>query len=689
MVKLKVQHSFPAYDAFRDTVHEALATPDGSPVRTELLDASSAYEAIRAAIAVNATKHQSLVTKDVSSDLFDVMSEATYSSVLYGTTLEPYLSCAQILHDALRQVKIAETIRSTSLPWQEAIRIAIFYTRIHENLTNELFNRINPKQVTLAQAVKYFNGRQIVIQMRGSHINVPMHGTKLAAAATILSPLQSLGDTDSMQLLDGLLDRRYDHNVGRIRLHATPDTMGHKVERQLPCGLLYRFALKTLGHKAKSTNRKALATRAIEAATHFAALHDVEPYSVYETMLPPKPGKLITVLNEISTFDELFSIPQCEPSVIQRLLEDLRESTPAPEATVALQWSMNDALQLWNLLLQLVQHSIRSTFVSRKLFRGYLVSRVGQKAAEGLMQSFIIQRANAEYYFPSDAYSADTRDCCLVEASGNRYWLPGQLLLAPAFFSRLIGARAKHSLDFNGQMGKAFEVYLVKRMLALGISCRYGDVQGTTKSSTAGDIDLLLETEDTVGLFELKKKTLCRASTAGSGVQLIIDLAHGLVRGATQIAKHEITLIRSGELKFRDGPPLVLNGRRIIKGVISLADFGGLHDAAIVRNMLRGLTGATLTGGGEITPQQSKELQLANTYCATLLERYQEFESIKGKESNNDLFENFAFRNIFFVEYLLLRATTAKDFLAALSTGTRVLNGSRDPFFEHAQWQPR
>lgn len=390
-----MQHSFPAYESFRDAVDAAMVTLNNDPVPQRLLAYPLAYDAIREAIAVGIAEPQPPTTEDVSGDLRDVISEVTYSNVLSGTLLEPYLSCAQTLYDALRQQGTTEAIRATSLRWIQAIRLAISYDRAQRNPST---SRIDAKHVTLALAVKYFNGRQSGLRMHGSRVEIPSRAAKISTAASVLSPLLALGDTYSTQLLDNLLDRRYDHNIGRLRLHATPDMMGQKIERQLPYGLLHRFMLKTLGHKAKPFNRKALVPRAMEAATHFAALHDVEPFSTYETMFPPKPGKLLTILNDITTFDELFSIPQCAPSVVQRLLENIRENIPAPEATKALRWSMNDALELWHLLLQLSQHFVRSTFISRKALRAYLANRVGDSAAERLLQSFVIRRANAEYW---------------------------------------------------------------------------------------------------------------------------------------------------------------------------------------------------------------------------------------------------------------------------------------------------
>ncbi|SFB40167.1 hypothetical protein SAMN04515620_1677 [Collimonas sp. OK607] len=120
----------------------------------------------------------------------------------------------------------------------------------------------------------------------------------------------------------------------------------------------------------------------------------------------------------------------------------------------------------------------------------------------------------------------------------------------------------------------------------LGIQCRRIEVARPTKGAKAGDIDLLVETEQFIGLFEIKKKGLTRKTNSGDELQMLVDLVRGLIHGVNQLTKHELTLRRTGELKLIDGTVLSLGTRDIFKGVISLSDYGGLHDGSILLNTL-------------------------------------------------------------------------------------------------------
>lgn len=699
MAKFKIVHSFPAFDAFRSVVDPALATLSARPVPAEILRYPTAYETLRAALnqtSIDANDAEIVVT-DIAEKLGEMASEAVFASVLLCLELEPYFSIAHTLRDALLREERVPALQPNDPRWIEAIRIAFAYRMsIQEGRLSEA---IQARECTHAMAVWYFNARQIALSMRGRHVNIPSNGTKLAVAETVLAPLRALGDTRAMKYLDDLLDVRYDHRVSRLHFHARPDSMGLKLERQLPCGLLYRYALKTLGQKPSIGFRRSGVGDIERAGTHLAALYDVEPFSIYETMLPPRPGKLMDVLTGIALFDELFAVPQCAPVVISNLLTTLQQSVPSPLATEALHWSMAGAYEFWLLLLECSGHMARSSFVGQDDLRSRLVGRVGPRTADALLRSFVIKNPNASYYFPVDAFQADTRECAIAEASGGRFWVPGQLMLGPAFFARVVGARAAVDRQFSDAVGPAFEAYLVKRLTDLGFTCRRGNVRGETKSKRAGDVDLVLETPTTIALFELKKKGLTRVSNTGDGLGLISDLAQGLVRGLNQISQHEITLLREGLLSFEDGTTLLLGERRVIKGVISLADFGGLHDASTVRNLLEGSAGAAVAASRARTLAQSELLANTNRELETLGKRYMEFREAIWiarpdlmPRSPNDrevrLADNVVFCNVFLIEYLLTRAKTAEELIKALSTGTRISTGTRDQFFEHAQMHP-
>lgn len=691
-MKRNTMYSFPLFDRFRFAVDKALASSVGLTT-DEPLVYTVACDAIRSSLgrpAENGGGNDSPIVTDIAGELGEVAKETTFAHLLKDAPLEPYFSAAHALRDALLQTTMAPGICATDTRWIDAIHVALAFIPEWTAMRGHL-HRPDPRHVTLAHAIQFFTDRRISLVVTGDRVEIHSGQSASAAAGSLSSPMTSLGDTLAMRLLDGFLETRYDPLVGRLHLHPTPDMMGRKLDRGLPCGLVYRFALKTLGRRRETVARKSTAEPIAQLATHFAALHDVEPFSVHESTFPPKSGRVLEVLRRVATFDELFTIPQCRPEVVQRLLDELFGRVPAHDATAALQWSIEDAKEFWRLLLELSVHPSSSTFIDRGQLRALLTHRVGRVSCEGLLRSFVIDKPNTRYQFPSDAHRSETRECVIANASGDRYWLPGHVLMGPPFYERLFASRVKHSGAMSGDIGRAFEAHLVERMTMLGITCRRGDLRGQKKGEKAGDADLVIETDEVVGLFELKKKGLRRETNAGNDLQLAVDLAQGLVHGVNQLAKQEISLLRNGKLEFEDGADLLLNDRRIIKGVISLADYGGLHDSLMVRNALRGFRGAVVTAVRPISEEQQQALEKANSLFKVLGQRYATFNSVRNNTCGRDLFDNVLFHNIFFIEHLLATARTAESFLKALAMGSRVTTGSRDPFFEHAQfnsWLP-
>lgn len=676
-------HKFPRWQEFREAVDAALRR---SPLEEgRYVFYTEAYDDIVSKfidLPLDAHEKRRPLNGEIVSELGALAKEITLSSILAHTPQEPYFSTAHILRDALRQRGLVPSVSASDERWIDAIQIALAYNERKDPRLGATFWS-QPSDITFARAINFFSTKGIDIHLTGDRVDVQSSSVWAALAATVTSPLAALGDTAAMQYVDALLLARFDPVVRRIHLHPTPDLMGRKVGRSLPCGHLYRAAIRTLGHDRVRGLCSTTPATVGEAATHLAALYEVEPFSTYETMFPPYLERIFEVLVRVALYDELFTIPQCEPTQMGRLMRDLF-SDVASSGPVRMQgWTLDDAITLWQTLLSLTSHGVASTFVKRSQLRLLLTQKVGRSACDALLDGFVLSNPNRNYRLPSDAIHADTRECALAEASADRYWIAPQPFIGPAFFARLVSLYAKADKSISGRIGTAFEGQMMRRMNQLGIRCRRADVAGS-KRAKAGDIDLILETDEIVALFELKKKGLTRKTNAGNDAQLVIDLARGLVHGVNQLTKHELTLLRTGGLKFTDGTKLSLDGRRIVKCVVSLTDYGGFHDGAIVRNMLNSFCRVSLRPNETLPDAMKAGLDEANEELKTLQSRHAEFMSLRPTDSNLELFDNLLFHNIFFVEHLLLTAPTADLLLKALLVGNRVVMGSRDPFFEHA-----
>jgi hypothetical protein len=367
-------HSFPRLDQFREAVDTACEQGELAVGRY------AGYEEAFAKIQeiFNNTEEEfdsplSPLNGRIGDELGMIAKEAGLAAMVRGDELEPYFAVAHALRDALGRMGNVAVVRGNDVRWISAIRVALAYAsrRDPEKSTK---HRMAPRDVTFAHAVNFFTNRGIDLPLVGDDVRMSTSDAWSRLASTVWRPMMLLGDTQAMELIDELLLARYNVLLRRLRLHPTPDLMGMKMDRSLPCGHLYRLALRTLGRKRATVSPKAARRATQHAATNLAALYDVEPFSGYETMFPPYTRRILEVLVGIARYDELFTVPQCRHDVMHTLLWDLFGNLPSERTAAG--WSIHDALALWQLLLDTSSENASSTFVKLERFRASLRVRV-------------------------------------------------------------------------------------------------------------------------------------------------------------------------------------------------------------------------------------------------------------------------------------------------------------------------
>ncbi|WP_321886455.1 hypothetical protein [Paraburkholderia bannensis] len=679
----KMMDKFEKFAGFRCAVDAALGEEVASEVAaavTGTKDLSALQDEFRQTMALLSDERKTSRVELVLDELADIGREIAYAHLLASHEFEPYLTIAKILrflvntHTAQRLPPLTDEVWSAFF-WRAD------QCRAHWTSSDAGTDAIDARHVTFVQAVRFFRSRNIALIFDGTDVHTESASAQ-ALSATLSMPLSGMGDTFAMNLMDQVLATRLESTKGRFRFHPVAGMTG-KHARILPCGLLYRYALKTLGAKRASTGRRNLDTEIGAVATHMAALHDVEPFSTFEMIPMQRTTRVMDVLRQITTFDELFSVPQCRPEAAERLI-DVFASAQAGRPESGSKWSVADAKVLWSLLSTNRGDLFRSTFVDAVAFQGALARGVGPSACSALLDAFVVDRPNRQYRFPADAHLADTRECAIARASGGRYWIAPLPILGPAFLGRLVGQLASQDPLLSARVGTAFEDHMVARLTELGFTVTRGNLKGRAKGQRAGDADLIIATQEVVALFELKKKGLRRRTVSGDHFLLASDLAQGVVHAVNQLSRHELTLMRTGRLEFEDGRVLQLNGRSVVKGVISLADYGGLHDVATLNNALKQFASGQLDERAANTREQRKALDSANGEFKTLGELSAEFDRLPPKGRPRNLFGNLVFRNVYFIEELLIKARTAEQFLEELAAGARISSGTRDPFFDRA-----
>ncbi|MEM8721496.1 MAG: hypothetical protein AAGE84_19750 [Cyanobacteria bacterium P01_G01_bin.39] len=134
------------------------------------------------------------------------------------------------------------------------------------------------------------------------------------------------------------------------------------------------------------------------------------------------------------------------------------------------------------------------------------------------------------------------------------------------------------------------EDIIKNELIERGIKVQFGKYY-----DSPDEIDIVVETSDTIIFFELKAKPLIRKSRVGKDLDLFIDLSESLLHSQYQANKHELFLRKEGYIHFKNSDyKLHFKDKKIIKISISLLDFGSYQDRDFVFQFLRCMLAAKL-----------------------------------------------------------------------------------------------
>lgn len=172
---------------------------------------------------------------------------------------------------------------------------------------------------------------------------------------------------------------------------------------------------------------------------------------------------------------------------------------------------------------------------------------------------------------------------------GKKVALVDRSLCAPAFLEALLTQLRGQDKSADLKLGPEIERFLRVQFESHGIPTLTGDYQ---TPDGQGQCDVIVETDEVIVLFEVKKKPLTRRARAGEDARILIDLAKSLLDAQIQAGWHEVRLRRHGFLDLTsEGATVRLNrnDRHIERVAVSLLDFGSFHDRLFLKHFMEGI----------------------------------------------------------------------------------------------------
>lgn len=565
----------------------------------------------------------------------ELRKQLVHEHIANGVSLDPYFEILSRLMDAMQRGASGNTVQGD---WDIALRAAVEQRAFAGDLHRSSYEFLFQADRERARAAIRLKG----IQANGQGGRVP-YGLSpdrdALIARSIAKRVSHMGGSELAGRLFQYLEKTYCeehgcyHDVNRF---APPG--GQPFAPRLPSAFLFQLAAKypTGKRPYKRTQRNWEELR--QVSTDYATLHAVQPTSNIEWW-NKDPQVLLSSMRDIAIHDALYTLPQLRPRDVPRILSGLLKSL------VKLQRISPPTLAQCERLLCVI-NGIQSAVGER---RGPVVIQTSdiQTTCEGMSLSEVrsllhdalahpAEGANSRYTRPTEIpdeslprterAGSNFAERPLLLLGDDRYLLLSHSACSPAFIEALLTQLRDAGIDSD--VGYAVEDFLRSELASRGIDIKFGEY---SVGKVQGQCDIVIETDKRVIFVEIKKKSLTRAARSGFDVAVLTDMVDSMLHATLQSGWHELHLRTHQRLTLDalDTQQTVeLRGRDIERMAISLADYGGLQDRLVVKEVLRG---QLLTEYGSNSPEFADKIAKVNRKVDELKRLNEQLYILQGK----------------------------------------------------------
>lgn len=475
--------------------------------------------------------------------------------------------------------------------------------------------------------------------------------------------------------------KKYNHEFRRYFLRSEPGVI-HTPDADTPWGYIFNVSIANL-HEVKFKNEhKIIFLDCLELLRNYFCIQRLQTFNKYGDITQNHE----TILNHIQkniSYDQYFSIDQTSDKHIYKIISGVFSSSvlSAYDINIRLYLSVIDFVNSHAKLYDKLQFTC-DDFI--RYAGNYLHYDTQQMIGILNELSFTPDEINKDYLKPDEIKKRNYYERPFIYSDG-KYIYINPILNNFGFYSSLQKKFVEKGADGNA-MGKAIESFVEKLFIDSGITFISGKKYNITKEvaselsikSTERECDFVIETEGTIFLIELKRKTLTSQARSGNVLQSTIDLAQSCLHPLAQTGCHEYLLRRDGEINFKDGTKLELLGRDIERIALSMFGFFGVQDGVLIHQTLNSLINTQIVSGNE-----EEDIKI-NKYLDELNSQYKTsiFQSIYGIYPNNPFFNCRFFSAPQFME-LLSNCHDNEDFKIEINRTRHVTTGSKDWFKEY------
>lgn len=553
-----------------DTAEDLAQRPTGQEV----------YAVIRDCIS---TKHITSLT-----EIKNFKREIIHRHVCDDHPLFPFLQIAAVLHDAC----LKAGTRPSQTDWEEAILtvLANIPSLSVYQMTTESLMISESRSIAVANAAKRLKAAGYEIEIVNGQVQLTAAGD-LHLRDRIVSLCQELGGLPIVDTILRFIQAKYDERFGRYQLGREVRTTPGPPIPQVPWPYLLQLGVKFHRTMPAGTASDEMFQDLVRLTTDAMSLYDVQPYSAFETMLNSE-YTIGQFLRRSAFYDSAFVLNQIRTSDAQKLYRRIfcadRLSSLAVNGI-----TLETVVRVCDAIFEVVRPTTISTLNAELVSQ---TSGIPVNEVTCVLDDVLTHKASApneNLSFPPLSTEIDFGFRPLLQLPDGTYCLLPTAITGAAFYEALASFARQAKKTVDDDIGETAEDFIKSQLSTRGVTYKSG-VYKLPKMAVckieSGECDIVVETQDTILLLELKKKALTRLARSGSDIKLFIDLSLSLIDAQLQTMRHEAALREFGQLKLvsRDGNETVLdwNNRAIERIALTVLDFGSVQDRGTLLEFL-------------------------------------------------------------------------------------------------------
>jgi hypothetical protein len=470
----------------------------------------------------------------------------------------------------------------------------------------------------------------------------------------------------------------YDSSLKRFFLRPEPSiTEVRNID--VPWGYFFNLSLANLHIVKKSRHYKKMYIDCIELSKHYFCIQRLQTFDKYSDM-NHRHDTILPAIQKNILYDQHFSIDQISEKHITQIVSGIFSSKILEPFCIDIDLHLDILMSV----SQQSKHDLPLAFTDEDMCRD-LKFKYSLQDVHSTLQffSFKVDEINNGYLRPEDISKRNYFEKPFVFID-NKYIYVNHTFNNYGFYTSLLNLFKSNGVDGNF-MGKAIEDFVENLFIKSGIEIHSNKEYKVSKQvakelsiqSQKRECDFIIETNDTILLIELKRKTLTTEARAGNTLKSAIDLSQSCFHALAQTGCHEYLLRRDGFINFEDGTKIELLGRDVERVALSLFGFFGVQDGAFIHQVLNSLINAQVESGDEKEDKKINKnlIELQNQY------RTNAFNKAYGKQRVT--FFNCRFFSVPQLMEMLSNSSSNEEFKVELNCTRNASTGSKDWFKDY------